>query len=238
MGWKVTSYYNYILIYWQKSKNDKDILEKIGFIYLAIEDYRRALEFLSKSGTAYALYSCGNIYQYGKGTIAQDIYEAKKIFKKAADLGHTKAKVEYEKVCGWIQANEYKTQARKSSNYSTTSSYSYESSSGGLCFITTATCVALNKEDDCEELLAFKHYRDTVLIYESDGSELIREYYRIAPRIVEAIESEKDSKQLYQKLWDDYIVVGYKYLLKNDMIKAKETYVNMVLSLCKKYKVN
>ena len=232
---KLLQLYSYLLA---KSKNDKDILEKIGFIYLAIEDYRRALEFLSKSGTAYALYSCGNIYQYGKGTIAQDIYEAKKIFKKAADLGHTKAKVEYEKVCGWIQANEYKTQARKSSNYSTTSSYSYESSSGGLCFITTATCVALNKEDDCEELLAFKHYRDTVLIYESDGSELIREYYRIAPRIVEAIESEKDSKQLYQKLWDDYIVVGYKYLLKNDMIKAKETYVNMVLSLCKKYKVN
>ena len=232
---KLLQLYSYLL---SKSKNDKDILEKIGFIYLAIEDYRRALEFLSKSGTAYALYSCGNIYQYGKGTIAQDIYEAKKIFKKAADLGHTKAKVEYEKVCGWIQANEYKSQARKSSNYSTTSSYSYESSSGGLCFITTATCVALNKEDDCEELLAFKHYRDTVLIYESDGSELIREYYRIAPRIVEAIESEEDSKQLYQKLWDDYIVVGYKYLLKKDMIKAKETYVNMVLSLCKKYEVN
>lgn len=232
---KLLQLYSYLL---SKSKNDKDIIEKIGFIYLAIEDYRRAVEFLSKSGTAYALYSCGNIYQYGKGTIAQDIYEAKKIFKKAADLGHTKAKVEYEKVCGWIQANEYKTQARKSSNYSTTSSYSYESSSGGLCFITTATCVALNKEDDCEELLAFKHYRDTVLIYESDGLELIREYYRIAPRIVEAIENEEDSKQLYQKLWDDYIIVGYKYLLKNDMIKAKETYMNMVLSLCKKYKVN
>lgn len=232
---KLLQLYSYLL---EKSKNDKDILEKIGFIYLAIEDYRRALEFLSKSGTANALYSCGNIYQYGKGTIAQDIYEAKKIFKKAADLGHTKAKVEYEKVCGWIQANEYKTQSRKSSNYSTTSSYSYESSSGGLCFITTATCVALNKEDDCEELLAFKHYRDTVLIYESDGSELIREYYRIAPRIVEAIESEEDPKQLYQKLWDNYIVVGYKYLLKNDMIKAKETYINMVLSLCKKYEVS
>lgn len=232
---KLLQLYSYLL---SKSKNDKDILEKIGFIYLAMEDYRRALEFLSKSGTAYALYSCGNIYQYGKGTIAQDIYEAKKLLKKAADLGHIKAKVEYEKVCGWIQANEYKTQARKSSNYSTTSSYSYESSSGGLCFITTATCVALNKEDDCEELLAFKDYRDNVLIYESDGSELIREYYRVAPRIVEAIESKEDSKQIYQKLWDDYIVVGYKYLLENDMIKAKETYINMVISLCQKYKVS
>ncbi|MDU5111877.1 MAG: CFI-box-CTERM domain-containing protein [Clostridium sp.] len=103
--------------------------------------------------------------------------------------------------------------------------------------MTTATCVALNKEDDCEELLAFKHYRDTVLIYESDGTELIREYYRIAPRIVEAIESNENSKQLYQKLWNDYIVEGYEYLLKNDMMKAKETYINMVLSLCKKYDV-
>lgn len=232
---KLLQLYSYIL---SKKSSDKEVIEKIGFIYLALEDYRRALEFLSKCNTPYSLYYCGNIYQYGKGTIPQDIHQAKKIFKKAADLGHGKARVEYEKVCGWIEANEFKAQERKNTSYSTSSSYSYESSSGGLCFITTATCVALNKQDNCEELLAFKHYRDTVLINEGDGSQLIREYYRIAPRIIEAIENEQNPKQLYQNIWDEYIIVGYEHLLENNMVKAKETYINMVLNLGARYNVD
>lgn len=222
------------------SANNKDesIRENIGFIYNAIGDYRKALEFLLKCKSQYAIYTSGTIYQYGKGTVPQDIYEAKKLFKRASDLGHKKAQVEYEKVCGWIEANEYKQKAKSSNNYSSTRSYSYESSSGGLCFITTATCVALNKQDNCEELLAFKYYRDTTLINEINGPSIIREYYRIAPRIVEAIEEEINPVDIYIKIWNEFIIVGYNYLLENNMDKAKKTYIDMVLYLCQKYNVD
>lgn len=219
------------------NKKDESIIENIGFIYNAIGDYRKALDFLLKCKSQYAVYTSGTIYQYGKGTVPQDIYEAKKLFKRASNLGHKKAQVEYQKVCGWIEANEYKQKEKSSNNYSNSSSYTYESSSGGLCFITTATCVALNKQDNCEELLAFKHYRDTTLINESNGPSIIREYYRIAPRIVEAIEQEVNSVDVYKKIWEKFIIVGYRYLLQDNMDKAKQTYINMVVYLCKRYNV-
>jgi hypothetical protein len=57
-----------------------------------------------------------------------------------------------------------------------------------LCFLTTATCRALGKGDDCEELLAFKAFRDEWLILQEDGESLIKQYYQIAPDIVENIE--------------------------------------------------
>ena len=231
---KLLQLYFYIM---STNKKEESIKENIGFIYNAIGDYRKALEFLLKCKSQYALYTSGTIYQYGKGTVPQDIYEAKKLFKRASNLGHKKAQVEYQKVCGWIEANEYKQKAKSSNNYSTNCSYSYESSSGGLCFITTATCVALNKQDDCEELLAFKHYRDTTLINESNGPSIIREYYRIAPRIVEAIEKEVNPIYAYKMIWNKFIKVGYNYLLEDNKDKAKDTYIDMVLYLCERYNI-
>lgn len=231
---KLLQLYFYIM---SINKKDESIKENIGFIYNAIGDYRKALEFLLKCKSQYALYTSGTIYQYGRGTISQDIYEAKKLFKRASNLGHKKAQVEYEKVCGWIEANEYKQKAKSSNNYSSSYSYSYESSSGGLCFITTATCVALNKQDDCEELLAFKHYRDTTLINESNGPAIIREYYRIAPRIVEAIEKEVNPMYVYKTIWNKFIMTGYNYLLEDNKEKAKGIYIDMVLHLCERYDI-
>lgn len=231
---KLLQLYFYIL---SIRKEEQSVLESIGFTYYAVEDYRKALEFLLKCKSQYALYMCGRIYQYGKGTIPQDIYKARDLLNESAKLGNQKARVEYQKVCGWIEANEYKKRVRASTDYSTTSSYSYESSSGGLCFITTATCVALNKQDNCEELLAFKHYRDTTLINDSDGEELIREYYRIAPRIVEAIEEEVNPITVYKQIWKRFISIGYKYLLMNDLVNAKKTYIDMVVHLCEKYEI-
>ena len=50
----------------------------------------------------------------------------------------------------------------------------YESISGGfrkkflgLCFITTAVCQELGKPDDCEELTAFRAFRDGYLLFPS-----------------------------------------------------------------------
>ena len=75
----------------------------------------------------------------------------------------------------------------------------YESISGGfrkkflgLCFITTAVCQELGKPDDCEELTAFRAFRDGYLRSQPDGEALIREYYNIAPGIVTCINTCSD----------------------------------------------
>ncbi len=137
-------------LYTVDSKNN-NVREKLGQIYYWKENYRKSRSLLEKCDTADALYICGRMYQYGDG-VAQDIYKARDLFEKAYKEGHVKAQVEYEKVSGWIDSKKDSKTYSSTADYSTSSSYSYDSDSSGwsLCFLTTATCLALGKGDDCE----------------------------------------------------------------------------------------
>lgn len=215
---------------------DKIIYERLGTILYYEEDYLRASELLEKSDTANGLYLAGRMYQYGD-KLSTDLEKAKRLFKRAANKGNRKASIEYEKVSGWIESNVARRDVYRSDvDYSTTRSSSSTGSSGG-CFLTTATCLVLGKPDECEELVEFKKYRDSYLINEKDGKQLIREYYRVAPEILKKIDEEVESKQVYEKMYEDYISVGYGYLLEKDNKKAKEIYMKMVVDLCEKYNV-
>ena len=91
-----------------------------------------------------------------------------------------------------------KAKARRENTYNTTyqrtehTSYS-SSSSDSSCFLTTATCRVMGYEDDCEVLQSFRHFRDHVLLTESEGEKLVGEYYQIAPRLLEKIERKSQS---------------------------------------------
>jgi TPR repeat protein len=219
-----------------KNGNDQFVLENLGKLYYWKEDYRMARELLEKSETPEAKFMCGKMYQYGNG-VAQDLPKARDLFNEASKKGHRQAAVEYAKVCGWIASNNSRDTYSSSKSYATTSYSSSPSRSKG-CFLTTATCLALGKEDDCEEIFAFKKYRDEHLINDDNGSNLIREYYRIAPEIVKKIEQEENKDAIFQYLYDRFIAVGFGYLLENDLVKAKATYIQMVEYLCDTYQVN
>jgi TPR repeat protein len=227
--------YQYII---SKEPNNLDAIEKLGHLFFKLEDYRRSMEYLQECNTAYALYRCGNMYQYGKGT-TQDLEKAKEYFDKAHKKGHPKAKAEYDKVIYWIESNSSRRSSYNShNNYSPRSSYSSSgSSSGGFCFITTATCLALNKEDDCPELMLMKKYRDFMKERDENVALLIKEYYRIAPLIVKAIDADPDSKKVYLFLWENYIKKTYKNILEESYAEATYTYISMMLYLCDKFSV-
>lgn len=76
------------------------------------------------------------------------------------------------------------------------------SSSGG-CFITTATLLSIGKDNNSEELQAFRSFRDNWLALQENGPSLISEYYKVAPAIVEAIDLRDDREEVYQKLWSN-----------------------------------
>jgi len=117
-----------------------------------------------------------------------------------------------------------------SSNYSGGS----ESSDSG-CFITTATIQNLNKADDCSELMSFRNYRDTWLSKQKGGDELIKEYYKIAPPIVEAIASTESARVIYKNIWNQYLSKCYMYIKEGENEKAKSLYSEMVMSLSSKF---
>ena len=104
-----------------------------------------------------------------------------------------------------------------------------------LCYITTAVCESLNKEDNCRELNLLRNYRDNILAVEEDGQKLINEYYDIAPTIVKRIDRSEDSDAIYNKLYDDFIVKCIENIENYEYDKCREIYTEMVTELKKKY---
>ena len=110
-----------------------------------------------------------------------------------------------------------------------------EKRSDGPCFITTAVCDSFEKSDDCYELTAFRNFRDKWLALQSDGKNLIAEYYEVAPKIVEKINSLTDSAEIYKNIWRDYLSDCLKAIEVGDNFKCKKIYIEMVTTLKEKF---
>lgn len=115
----------------------------------------------------------------------------------------------------------------------------YESITEGfkqrLCYITTAVCESLGKPDDCYELELLRNYRDKYLIEENAGRDIVQQYYNIAPTIVKRIDKRDDAKEIYNRIWTDYLTPCIHLIEENEKEACKEVYSDMVSSLQKKY---
>jgi hypothetical protein len=65
---------------------------------------------------------------------------------------------------------------------------STSSQKSGGCFLTTACTEAAGLADDCTELEVLRQFRDGYLVRQPNGPLLIREYYQVAPRILDRIQ--------------------------------------------------
>lgn len=104
-----------------------------------------------------------------------------------------------------------------------------------LCYITTAVCESLGKEDDCYELQMLRNYRDEFLMRQEDGAKLIDEYYDIAPTIVNRINKCEDAKSVYNEIYQTYLNPCIKTMEQNENEKCKEIYVSMMNHLREEY---
>lgn len=105
----------------------------------------------------------------------------------------------------------------------------------GLCFITTAICEFEGKGDDCEELTAFRNFRDGYLLSCPDGKELIETYYDIAPGIVLHIDHSSDRETIYRKLRKEYLQPCFEDIQNGRLQQCKKRYTDMVLTLKQQY---
>lgn len=80
-----------------------------------------------------------------------------------------------------------------------------EQGGGEGCFITTACLTARGLPDDCEQLEAFRSFRDSYVRALPDGERIIEEYYRNAPRVVAAIEYSTGPQQTYRTLYKEEV---------------------------------
>lgn len=142
--------------------------------------------------------------------------------------------------CGLIFCSECElsswtaTCPRCRSNDCATIGYIKTKSSGGGCFITTATLQNKNIYDDnCFELQEFRRLRDTYV--QKNHSEYVTEYYQVAPKIVENISKLDDKAEQFSLIWNNYLKECLSKTVENNLEEATKIYKKMVDDLKEKF---
>lgn len=104
-----------------------------------------------------------------------------------------------------------------------------------FCYITTAVCETFGKPDDCYELNLFRSYRDNYLLKREDGEVIVHEYYDLAPTIVKHINKRKDSRKIYQEIWDTYLSPCLTMIENGENEACMELYIDMVREMQRRY---
>ena len=103
------------------------------------------------------------------------------------------------------------------------------------CFLTTACVVAKNLPYDCYELKTLRGFRDSYIKGLANGEEIIKEYYDIAPKIIDAIEKEPNADCIFKKLFEELVQPCVHYIEQRQNEKAHALYEKTVLKLKEKY---
>jgi hypothetical protein len=228
-SFKKATYERVFKEYYEANKESLDAAEQAYLITAAKE------EFLKEASRAILLESIYEINNIAKNRIKEQrimdynmvlvVYLIPAILEHKGEVSHPLADTILEE---W--KNEFpKTNLQKAT---------FESIVGGfrrkLCYITTAVCENSGRPDDCYELNLLRNYRDEYLMQEED-SELVQEYYNIAPTIVKRINKQKDSSAIYDGIWKDYIQPCIRLIEQNQQDECKELYTKMVKELQKDY---
>ena len=93
------------------------------------------------------------------------------------------------------------------------------------CYITTAVMRA-EGHDNSPELNSMRRLRDSWVIWQAPAE--VRDYYRTAPSIVDAIDRRADSDGIYRRLYKRYILPSHDQVSKGNMGAAHRIYRTMV----------
>ena len=230
-----------------------DAMDYLGDYYRSgdgvMQNYAKAIEWYQKAakeGNLESMCSLGHMYAAGEG-VEQDLDKGIKWMKKSAKAGHVHSMyllgLMYNKKRDESTDPQYDDLTEKWLEKAAEAGHEdaqekldeYRDEGSSFCFITTAVCNSFGKPDDCYELTAFRHFRDTWLLKQPDGKSLIAEYYSIAPKIVKRINKAKSAKAIYKGIWQKYLEPCLGYIEQGENSKCKAIYVSMVNSLRDKF---
>lgn len=221
-----------------KQHKVKHYSEILGVVYFCL-DKKMSTSFRLLNGidTGVANFCKANMYRYGKGT-TKNIKEALKHYEKAKSQGFNNSRL-VRNIYDCRQALD-KQKNSKEEQYSQKTEYKREkinetTSSG--CIITTATCHALAKGDDCQELNLLRNFRDEWVERTSEGELLVREYYRVSQLILEKLSTAPNKDLIFKDLWMNYILPTCRSINSNDNESGEKIYIDMVLKLSKNFDV-
>jgi len=102
---------------------------------------------------------------------------------------------------------------------------------GGGSYIATAATQSLGTAG----LTVFNNWRDYMHSWHPTFTTSFGRYRVTAPKIVKAIDSKDNSKELYKEIWDEYLLPIHKLIVDKDNTNALIKYKVMVKELMNKY---
>lgn len=204
------------------------------------EQHSEAMRYLGGIDTGPANYCKGVMYEFGRG-VAKDLNQAMRHYSRAynnqcfTNLSICRAIERCQNKIVKNQQTHYKNCYSEEKDYETTTS-NYQRSSDG-CFITTAACVALKKDDDCAELMLLRQFRNEHLQGTVEDQLLVREYYRVGPMIVKKIHQTAHPEKTYCQIWNHFIKPSCEAIKNEQWESGKQIYIDMVKQLCEKFDV-
>ncbi len=103
-----------------------------------------------------------------------------------------------------------------------------------LCYLTTACTSAMMLPDNCLELTVLRGFRDNVLLPEPSGRAAVRDYYKVAPEIVAAVNARADAQKIWQGVYGN-IRHAVSLVLSGDFNGAFRHYEQTTLELKEKF---
>lgn len=199
----------------------------------AVKWYKRAAD----KGIILAQNNLGYMYENGIGT-SENLSEAVRLYRLAAEQGDASAQnnlgvmyqeglgvnVNFEEAMKWYEKSAH--QGHQTAVQNLENLRNYRPKKG--CFLTTAACEILNKDDDCYELEQLRKFRDNVLMNNEDGKKFVEEYYKIAPAIADKLKIHPDKVKLSRELMDKYINAVITYINNFEYGTAIKKYREMV----------
>jgi hypothetical protein len=99
---------------------------------------------------------------------------------------------------------------------------------GGPCFITTAAVEHNNEPDEGKLLTTLRKFRDNYMKKDPEKMKDVEWYYDNAPAIVKGLNNLKNSKVVYNRIYQQYLRPAMKAIEEGDNKKAYTIYKNVM----------
>jgi hypothetical protein len=106
-------------------------------------------------------------------------------------------------------------------------------SGGAGCYITTACVVSKQLPDNCFELETLRNFRDTYIVSIPEGKKWIQSYYNSAPNLVERIDNNENSKEIYTYIYENLVIKSIELVESKNYNDAFHFYKDCVIELDK-----
>lgn len=99
------------------------------------------------------------------------------------------------------------------------------------CYLTGACVHSVGLPDDCEALNILRDFRDSYMMKNEEMREDIYRYYTFAPRIVQRINRQDDSSNIWAEIYENLVKPTVEYIKTGDYEKAYFLYKEYTLHL-------